>query len=358
MAQKNETATLILALLITLGLVGGGTLWLMRRSGNSLGGLLQTTPQNSSTSRSNPPSAIASQPGAQLQSFADVKDVPSGSFKYGGSTSWAPLRLMLDSAVQAARPEFQLRYLGPDSGSASSGSGIRMLINDRLAFAQSSRPILESESSKAEQQGKELKQIPVAIDGIAVAVNPGLNLPGLTLEQLKAIYTGQVNNWNQVGGPNLAITPYSRPTNSGGTVELFVEDVLAGQPLSPTVEFVSTTTQAIRKLAGDPGGIYFASAPEVVPQCTIKPVPLARQGGAFIAPYQEPLITPTQCPAQRNQLNTDRFQQGQYPLTRNLYVVIKQNGQAEEKAGEAYANFLLTEEGQDLIAKAGFVRIR
>jgi phosphate transport system substrate-binding protein len=233
-----------------------------------------------------------------------------------------------------------------------------MLINDRLAFAQSSRPILESEANKAEQQGKALKQIPVAIDGIAVAVNPGLNLPGLTLEQLKGIYTGQVTNWSQVGGPNLAITPYSRPTNSGGTVELFVEDVLGGQTFGPAVEFVSTTTQAIRKLAENPGGIYFASAPEVVPQCTIKSVPLARQGSNFISPYQEPLVTPSQCPAQRNRLNTDGFQQGQYPLIRNLYVVIQQNGQAEEDAGEAYANFLLTEEGQSLIAKAGFVRIR
>lgn len=358
MAQKNETATLVLALLMTLGLVIGGALFLMRGSGNFLGGLFQTRPQNSSVSRNNSPSAVNSQPRDGLQSFADVKDIPSGSFKYGGSTSWAPLRLAVDSAVQAARPEFQLRYLNPDSGVASSGSGIRMLINDRLAFAQSSRPILESELSKAEQQGKDLRQIPVAVDGIAVAVNPGLNLPGLTLEQLKSIYTGQVNNWSQIGGPSLAITPYSRPTNAGGTVELFREDVLGGQSFSPTVEFVATTTQAIRKLAEDPGGIYFASAPEVVPQCTIKAVPLARQGDAFIAPYQEPLVSPVQCPAQRNRLNTNVFQNGQYPLTRNLYVVIKQNSQVEEKAGQAYANLLLTEEGQDLITRAGFVRIR
>ncbi|HEY9862363.1 MAG TPA: substrate-binding domain-containing protein, partial [Candidatus Obscuribacterales bacterium] len=111
-------------------------------------------------------------------------------------------------------------------------------------------------------------------------------------------------------------------------------------------------------LAEDPGGVYFASAPEVVPQCTIKPLPLSRQGSTFVAPYQEPLVAPSQCPAQRNRLNTDEFQQGQYPLTRSLYVVVQQNGQAEEKAGEAYANFLLTEEGQNLIARAGFVRIR
>ncbi|HEY9749181.1 MAG TPA: hypothetical protein V6C63_10915 [Allocoleopsis sp.] len=91
---------------------------------------------------------------------------------------------------------------------------------------------------------------------------------------------------------------YSRPTNSDGTVELFVEDVLEGQTFGSGVEFVSTTTQSIRQLAVAPGGIYFASAPEVVPQCTIQPLPLSRQ------------------------------------------------------------DFLLTDKGQNLIAKAGFVRIR
>jgi phosphate transport system substrate-binding protein len=45
-------------------------------------------------------------------------------------------------------------------------------------------------------------------------------------------------------------------------------------------------------------------------------------------------------------------------LTRRLFVIVKQNGQADQQAGEAYANLLLTNQGQDLLTQAGFVRIR
>ncbi|MFM7354496.1 MAG: phosphate ABC transporter substrate-binding protein, partial [Microcystis aeruginosa] len=60
----------------------------------------------------------------------------------------------------------------------------------------------------------------------------------------------------------------------------------------------------------------------------------------------------------RNQLNELAFQKGEYPITRRLFVIIKQNGQLDEQAGEAYANLLLTDQGQELIKKAGFVPLR
>ena len=139
---------------------------------------------------------------------------------------------------------------------------------------------------------------------------------------------------------------------------MFVEEILDNQAFGSNVEFVSTTTQALGKLAGSPDGIYFASAPEVVPQCTIKPLPLGRNAGEFVPPYQEPFVPLSQCPGKRNQLNIQAFQQGSYPITRNLLVVVKQNGKIDEQAGKAYANLLLTNDGQELISKAGFVRIR
>jgi phosphate transport system substrate-binding protein len=264
----------------------------------------------------------------------------------------------VDSAIQAARPEFRLRYVDPIGSAPGSGTGIRMVIRDELAFSQSSRPISDLESQQAAQRGFQLKQVPVAIDGLAVAVNPTLNLPGLTIDQLAAIYSGQVTNWREVGGSDLPIRPFTRSATSGGTTELFVEEILKGKSFGAAVQTVSTTTEALRRLAENPGGIYFASAPEVVPQCTVKALPLGRKTGEWVAPYQEPLVFPGQCPSQRNQLNIAAFQSGQYPLTRNLYVIIKQNNRNEQQAGEAYANFLLTSQGQDLIAKAGFVRIR
>ncbi len=78
----------------------------------------------------------------------------------------------------------------------------------------------------------------------------------------------------------------------------------------------------------------------------------------LVAPYQEPFIELSQCPQQRNQLNTPAFQSGKYPITRRLFVIVKQDGGVDQQAGEAYAKLLLTFQGQELIAKAGFVGIR
>jgi phosphate transport system substrate-binding protein len=351
MSQKNETPVLVLSLLITVGLIAGGLWWFTKKSGFDLGKTTSSQSEKSADDSSKMP-----QPSGN--NFASVQNVPTGLFTYGGSTSWAPIRLAVDSAIQGARPEFRLRYVEPSSGERGSGSGIKSLIDGQLTFAQSSRPVEDQELARAKQRGFDLKQIPVAIDGLALAVNPNLNIPGLTVEQLRSIYIGKITNWNQVGGSNIPIKPYSRRVNDGGTVEIFVQDILAGQGFGANVEFVSTTTQALEKVSLSLGAIYYASAPEVVPQCSIKPLPLGRTQQEYIAPYQEPLVTASLCPGKRNKLNIEAFQSGSYPITRNLFVVVKQNGQIEQQAGVAYANLLLTEQGQELITQTGFVKIR
>lgn len=348
MSQKNETPALILAFLITAGLLGVGIWWLINHSGWHLS-QLGLSPGNNSSNKSGQTRQTAH------NKFAEVQNVPSGLFNYGGSTVWAPIRLVVDTALQGGRPEFRLRYVDPGSQPPSSTEGIRMLLNGELAFSQSSRPIRDEEYKQAQQRGFRLQQIPVAIDGLAIAVNPNLNISGLTLAQLKGIYTGRIQNWQQVGGPNLPITPYSHPSTAGSPFE---EKVLGNDKFGTNVQPIPTTTQAIRQLANNPGGIFYASAPELVPQCTVKSIPLSRTASQFVAPYQEPFVPLSECPNRRNQLNFQAFQQGIYPLTRNLFVIVKQNGRMEEQAGEAYADLLLTNQGQELIQQAGFVRIR
>ncbi|OUC13548.1 MAG: phosphate ABC transporter substrate-binding protein [Alkalinema sp. CACIAM 70d] len=350
MSQKNDVPALLGALLVTVGVVGGGIWWFTQKSGQNLGQVFQTG------SNSNP--STGSNSGSNNQPLSAVKDVPAGQFRYGGSTSWAPIRLSVDSAIQTSRSEFRLSYVNPVGEAASTGSGIKMLLNRQIDFAQTSRPLNAKEQQQAQQLGLNLTEIPVAIDGLAVAVNPSLNSPGLTLEQLRGIYTGQLTNWQQVGGPNVPIVPLSRKPGSGGTVDLFIESVLGGGNFGAGVQFVDTTTQALQRLGATLGSIYFASAPEVVPQCTIKPLPIGRAAGQFVPPYREPLVDSSQCPGQRNQLNHQAFQNGDYPLTRNLYVVFKQDGQRSQQAGQAYANLLLSGQGQGLLEQAGFVRIR
>jgi phosphate transport system substrate-binding protein len=343
MLQKNETAVLLLSLAIALGLLGGGFWWFAINSG-----IIKNFTDNTSRPL-----------GQSGDTFAQVPNVPTGLFNYGGSTTWAPIRAIVDSEIQKAKPEFQLRYTDPTTGAPGSGTGIKMLLNNQLAFSQSSRSIKDEEYEQAKQRGFTLKEIPVGIDGIAIAVNPNLEISGLTLDQLKQIYTGKITNWQQVGGSDLAIVPYSRRLQDGGTVEFFDENVLGGEKFGDNVKFIPTTTQALQELAKNPGGIYYASAPEVVGQCTVKPLPLGRKVEQLVPPYKLPFVPLSQCPQQRNQLNAIAFQTGEYPITRRLFVIVKQNGQsADQQAGEVYAKFLLTSQGQELIAKAGFVRIR
>ncbi|MEM7590054.1 MAG: PstS family phosphate ABC transporter substrate-binding protein [Cyanobacteria bacterium P01_A01_bin.83] len=291
--------------------------------------------------------------------FSQVPNVPEGVFLYGGSTTWAPIRGVVDSKIEQSLPNFQIKYTNPTEESGrtpGSSTGIRMLLDNELAFSQSSRQIKETEYQEAKQNGYNLKQIPVAIDGIAIAVNHELDITGLTLDQLKGIYTGKITNWSQVGGPDLKITPYSRRVEDGGTVEFFVEEVIESD-FFPDVQFSQDTTTGLRQVSNDIGGIYYASAPEVVGQCTVKPLPIGRTNDKFVAPYSSPYINPADCPRYRNQLNFNAFQSEDYPITRKLYVVIKENGELEERVGKAYADLLLTNQGRELIENAGFVSL-
>lgn len=292
------------------------------------------------------------------QDFSSVT-APAGTWLYGGSTSWAPIRKYIEPKIKQVHPQFELRYTDAINGTPGSGTGIRMLLDGQLNFSQSSRPIANREYQEAQARGFTLKQIPVVLDGLAIAVHPELQITGLTIGQIKDIYTGKITNWNQVGGPDLKITAYSRRFEDGGTVEFFVDTVLSGQNLGSNIVYVYSTTDALKKLATDPSGIYYASAPEIIPQCKLKPLPIARQGNSFVAPYKEPLIPNEKCPNQRNQLNLDVFRTGEYPITRQMFVIVKQdNNSLEQQAGEAYAKMLLTPQGQDLMNQAGFVRVR
>ena len=347
MSQKNETSVLVLALLITLGLIGILYWWLARSFDIGFGSI------SSNQAQSKPQKTLQS----TSQTFASVQQVPTGLFSYGGSSTWAPIRKEADSQIKTTLPKFQLRYTNPTTGAPGSGTGIKMLLNNQLAFSQSSRAVKDKEYQQAQQRGFKLQEIPVAIDGIAIAVNPNLNIPGLTLAKLKDIYTGKITNWKEVGGENLPITPYSK-ISEGGTVEFFVNNILEKEDFAQNVQKISTTTEALRKVAQNPGGIYYASAPEVVGQCGIKPLAIGRTTNNLVLPYKKPYIPPSKCPQQRNTINVDAFRSDEYPMTRRLFVVVKKNGQIDEQAGIAYANLLLTDEGQKLISQAGFVRIR
>jgi phosphate transport system substrate-binding protein len=286
----------------------------------------------------------------QYRTLAEVPDVPAMTVRYGGSTSFAPLRSPeIEAKILQGHPNFKLNYIEPSSGEKpGSGSGIRMLIEGQLSIAQSSRSVKDEEFERAKTRGFTLEQVPVAIDGIALYVNPQLSIPGLTASQVKEIFTGKITNWSQVGGPNLDIKLFSRDPKDGGTPEYFEEKVMAKEPFAASVEpYVRDTTDSLRKVADKAGGIGYATASEVCDQSLIRPLPLAKGATqTFISPCNG------------KQVNGADFANDAYPITRRLFVVIKRDGGSDEQAGVAYVNMLLSDEGQQIVEESGLVPLR
>jgi phosphate transport system substrate-binding protein len=353
MAQKNDSLILGLALLVTLGIFGSAGWWLYKQltgGTNPIASSVATSAANNGNPSGNPIMASAGQ--SSGPTLSGVSNIPQGTFRYGGSTTWATIRAQVDRPILTAHPDFKLTYSNPPQGNASSSSGVAMLLDGQIDFAQIARPLSAAEQDSAKQKGLILRQIAVAIDGIAVAVNPSLSAPGLTLDQLRQIYLGTVTNWSQVGGPDLPIVPLLRA--GSGSIDV----LLGSQAPGANVVAAKTTTEALRKVSVTPGALYFTSAPEVVPQCTVKTLPVGQSAAQLIPAAQQPPIDLATCPQQRNKVNITAMKDGSYPLTRGLYVIVKQDGSPAQQAGEAYANLLLSNQGQDLITKADFVRIR
>ncbi len=275
--------------------------------------------------------------------MSSVKDIPTGNFRYGGSTSWAPVRSEIDTVMRFGIPNFKLTYIHPDGGS-SSEKGIEMLLAGQLDFAQSSKGIPAELQKLATKKRIKITEIPIAIDAMTVVVHPSLKLPGITLEQLHEIVSGNIKNWRVFGGDNQPIKIYS-----------LNGEELNGAPFTP----IKNSTDAFQRVAIDPSAIYLgASSSLAVPQCQIKTLPIGIGNGKFVAPYQLPAISPADCSSRNhNQVNPTVFQTADYPLLRKLSVIVVVDGNLKQRAGQAYARILKTVQGQMLIKKAGYLNL-
>ncbi|MEM7792857.1 MAG: PstS family phosphate ABC transporter substrate-binding protein [Cyanobacteria bacterium P01_C01_bin.118] len=357
MTQRQQGNGLLMISLAGLGLVAGifGLVaWLVGG-----GSLSESTPSSDPNERLANKLVAPSAPPVSTEQLTAVQSVPQGLFNYGGSTTWIPVHETVNDAIANAFPE-QLRYTLPSTEAPGSGTGIKMLLDGQLSFSESSRPLKDEEFASAEQRGFKLEQIATALDGIALAVHPELGVDGLTIEQVQAIYTSTVTNWSELGGPDLPITAYSRSPEAAGTAEYFLESIVNAETYGADVVFVDNTTIGVRQTLNDRGGIYYASAPEIVNQCSIYAIPVASKDSpnTFVSPFADTWRTGQDCLNQANTMNKSAFRNGDYPLTRRLFVVVKADGSTDEAAGRAYVNMLLSSEGQDLIEDAGFIGIR
>ncbi len=273
----------------------------------------------------------------------DVANVPRGIFHYGGSICFAALnREGFNQAISEAHPQFQLRYVEP-KGNPGCTEGIEMLLDKELSLAQNAEPVSQKEQESAIKRGFELDSIPVAIDGIVFYTHKELGIKSLSLPQVRDIYLGKIKNWQEVGGIDLPITPVSLHPESNHVLQLLMET--ENISLTESVGIVRDYTTAMRKVAQEPGAISYGSSAILKGQSSIRPIALSKDNNS----------PPVSALLADGNVNLAAFKANFYPLTRPLFVIIRRDGMIEEKAGVAYVNFLLSEEGQEFLKKAGFL---
>jgi len=312
MSQKNETGTLIAALVITVVILAGGFWWFTRQSGMNLGTL--TGGENNSTQNPSPPTQPANPgtPAANLNSaFPPPQAVPSGTIvRIAGSTSMVQIN-------QALKQSFEQQFQGTTVETQAEGSdqGIRTLLTGSVDIAAISRPLTSQEQSQG------LVAVPVTKDAIAIVVgkaNPFQR--GLTQAEVQQIFQGQITNWSQVGGASEPIRVINRPPVSG-TRQAFQELVLNGGQFGATPNIVTmqrdATTPILRELGSD--GISYATYSQVADQQTVRIVPVDG-------------LTP---------------EAANYPYQRELYYVYKQPATPQV---QAFLGYVGSPQGQGAIA--------
>ncbi|MBP0019546.1 MAG: phosphate ABC transporter substrate-binding protein [Cyanobacteria bacterium SBLK] len=316
MSQKNETIPLILALLITVGILGGGY-WLFarRQSGNLSQNAPPPTPSPATAPNPAPPPPNPPPPSTPVTppgtTFPLLASVPAGTFvRIDGSTSMVQMN-------ETLKQKFEERYPGTkiEWQSRGTSAGIEAVLSGDADIAAISRPLT------AEEQGRGLVAIPIARDAIAIVVsNENPFRRNLTRSQIVDIFTGKITDWSQVGDTNGSIRVLNRPEVSG-TRQAFQSIVLNGSNFgtSPNIETMprDETTGMLRALG--PDGIAYATFNQVADQRTVRVVPVDG-------------LTP-EAPS--------------YPYQRQLSYVYKQP--AADSVG-AFLGYAASEEGKAAIA--------
>ncbi|MCL2440498.1 MAG: phosphate ABC transporter substrate-binding protein [Treponema sp.] len=233
------------------------------------------------------------------------------TIEVGGSTSVSPLMELFAESYQNAKPNIKVNINGTGSGDGINNAGVLYQIG------MSSRELTPAE------QGKGLREIIVAIDGIAVIVNSNNPVSNLSVDQIRDIYTGVITDWSQVGGRAGRIAVISREEGSGtrGAFEEIVR--FQGRLLAGANE--STSTGAIKAgIVQNPNAIGYISLGSV--DATIKAISV--DGVA---------------PATANVVG------GAYKIARPFIVLTGNNLHAESSA---FVDWMLGSDGQAIVSRS------
>ncbi len=240
----------------------------------------------------------------------------AGGLTLAGSTSVQPFAELLAEEYMLRHPQ------SPPINVQGGGStaGIQAAQTGAADIGMSSRELRDDETG--------LYAITIARDAIAVIVNPRNPVSDLTLEQIRAIFSGQLTNWKAVGGEDHPITLVTREEGSGtrGAFQKLVmgEEEIFGEAI------VQDSNGAVRELvASDPHAIGYISlgiADERVKVIKVNGV--------------EPSI--------------ESVERGEYLLVRPFLFVLKGEPQGLAKD---FIDFVLSPEAQELLAQEGLVRV-
>ncbi|MCP4229429.1 MAG: PstS family phosphate ABC transporter substrate-binding protein, partial [bacterium] len=217
-----------------------------------------------------------------------------------------------------------------------SGVGIAALIDGTTDVANASRPIKNEEIDEAKRNGVEPLEFSVAMDGISVIVNPKNPVTELTLAQIKGIYTGNIKNWKEVGGPNMGVITYGRQSSSG-TYVYFKENVLENEDYRADNQELSGNSLLCDSVSKDAAGIAYVGVGYALKRDDITIVGVKKDDDA------EPVI-PT----------IETVGGGEYPISRFLY---NYTDGAPTGVAKAYLAYALSDEGQATAEEVEYVAL-
>ena len=294
--MKKRTLALMLSTALCVGMLAG------------CGGGGETT--QSPAGNSNTPS------GSTPSGAAPTTEAVSGTVNTDGSTSMADVMAAFQEAFEEIQPDVLVNYSG-----TGSGSGITNVLAGTVDIGLSSRALTEEEKAQGAVENI------VALDGVAVVVNPENTVTSLTVEQIAQIYDGTITNWSELGGADAAIAVIGRDAASG-TRGAFEEIVGVEDKCVYTNEYESTG-EVIGSVAGNPNAIGYASLSAVDESVTALEVNDVAPSEATVA-------------------------DGTYEIQRPFVMVTKEGAQLSP-AAQAFLDWAMSADAADEVEAAGCV---
>lgn len=238
------------------------------------------------------------------------------------------------------------KYMQENAGSfvavtgGGSGTGLSSLISGTCDIAMSSRNIKDKEVGLANKRGVEPVEIKVALDGLAVVVNPANPIDKLTVDQLAGIFSGRIVNWKELGWKDSRIVLLSREVNSGTHV-YFKEHVLRKNDPASKEEFA-------------PGALMLSSSQAIADEVAGNPSAIGYYGMGYISPKQKPVAVANDESSGYVEPTIENVVSGKYPVSRPMFLYT--NGKPEGLVKE-FIDYVLSPEGQKTVMETDFVPI-